>query len=111
MLSYIFSKLICHPSGLDMQLLCLKFQKKTYKFLLNYSYLFWGPLFNGTQCTYYSKLTQQTNQHLKVSFGTMNSTMYFSNIPAYASNLPHIHSLECHLIITAVQLTECQCRL
>jgi len=31
-LSYIFSKLICHTSGLDMQLLCLKFQVKLRSF-------------------------------------------------------------------------------
>jgi len=27
-----------------------KISDKTDKFLLNYSYLFWGPLFIGTQC-------------------------------------------------------------
>jgi len=28
-----------------------KISDKTDRFLLNYSYLFWGPLFIGTQCT------------------------------------------------------------
>jgi len=45
-----FSKLISHPSCLDIRLLCLKFHTKLILFLLNYSYLFWGPLFYGTQC-------------------------------------------------------------
>jgi len=31
-----------------------KISDKTGKFLLNYSYLFWGPLFIGTQCTVFS---------------------------------------------------------
>jgi len=48
-LSRVFSKLIGHPSSLDVQLLCLKLETK--KFLFNYSYLFWGLLFMGTQCT------------------------------------------------------------
>ena len=43
-----FSKLI-RPSWLDVQLLCLKFQTKM-TFLSNYSYLFWGAPFIGTQC-------------------------------------------------------------
>jgi len=29
-----------------------KILPQTDMFLLNYSYLFWGPLFYGTQCTY-----------------------------------------------------------
>ena len=32
MLSYIFSKLVCHPSGLDVQVLRLKFQTKLTSF-------------------------------------------------------------------------------
>jgi len=48
-----FSKLICLPSCCDVQLLYLKFQTDLNKFLLNYSYLFWGLLFIGMplQCT------------------------------------------------------------
>jgi len=33
-LSYIFSKLIGRPSGLDVQLLCLKFQTKLTGFFI-----------------------------------------------------------------------------
>jgi len=34
-----------------------KISDKTVRFLLNYNYLFWGPLFIGTQC----KLTNPSN--------------------------------------------------
>jgi len=54
-----FSKLICDPSRLDVQLLCVKFQTKLKTFLLNYSYLFWGLLFIGTQCILMSVTTVQ----------------------------------------------------
>ena len=49
-LSCVFTKLIRRPSGLNIQLIMYKFSDKTDKSLLNYSYLFWGPLFIGTQC-------------------------------------------------------------
>jgi len=42
-----FSKLISHPSRLDVQLLCLKFQTKLKKFLLNYSICFGGYFLLG----------------------------------------------------------------
>jgi len=46
-LSYIFSKLICHPSGPDVQLLCLKFQTKLASFYWIIAICFGGHFLLG----------------------------------------------------------------